>query len=190
MTTRGRPRAFDRDRALDAAMRLFWAKGYEPTSIGDLTQAMGINPPSLYAAFGDKKALFAEVVAAYQSGPGQLGSTPDTWPTARQGVQEMLEAAADAYADPDHPWGCLIIAAATNCGTQDVEHLLRDIRRANVESIERRIRQETEEDARALAVYVGAVLQGMSQQARDGATRDDLHAVAARAMRAWPDDVA
>ena len=178
-------------------MRLFWAKGYEPTSIGELTQAMGINPPSLYAAFGSKKALFAEVVAAYQRGPGRLGRGFDAFPTAREGVHDLLTAAADAYSDPDHPWGCLIISAATNCGpgAHDVEQLLRDIRRANVDDITRRIAADVaaghlprDTNARALAVYVGAVLQGMSQQARDGATTGDLHAIATTALHAWPSD--
>lgn len=157
---------------------------------------MGIAPPSLYAAFGDKKALFAEVVDAYGRGPGGFASRVlDEAPTARAGVGRMLREAAEVYTDPAYPRGCLIISAATNCTRQsaDVADMLRRRRNDNVADLERRIAADIEAgglpadtDARALAMFTAAVGQGMSQQACDGATRDELGAVAEAAMRAWP----
>ncbi len=193
---RGRPRAFDRATALDAALQAFWEHGYDATSIADLTRAMGITAPSLYAAFGDKKALFNEVVEVYTELYGQfLGQALAEEPTARAAVARILRDAAATYTDPDHPPGCLVISAATNATPQsaDVQERLRQQRNANVGALETRIRTDVEAgtlppatDARALAVFTAATIQGMSQQARDGASHADLTAVADAAMRAWP----
>jgi TetR/AcrR family transcriptional regulator, copper-responsive repressor len=193
---RGRPRGFDRDAALDAAMREFWDRGYEATSVGELARAMGVAMPSLYAAFGDKKALFREAVARYQDTyRSSRPAPPDGGQSAYEAIDGMLRAAARDYADPRHPPGCLIITAATNCtpAAADIAGELRAIRNANREAAELLIRQDIAAgtlppgtDPAALARFYGAVVQGMSQLARDGATRDDLLAVAATALRAWP----
>ncbi|MDG4857507.1 TetR/AcrR family transcriptional regulator [Streptomyces sp. T-3] len=191
---RGRPRSFDRETALEQAIRTFWERGYEATSVSDLTRAMGIGPPSLYAAFGDKRSLFAEVVVEYGTRYAAFGRRAlDEEPTARAAIGRMLHEAATAYTEPGHPHGCLVIHAATNCTTPEVEQSLRDQRNANVAVFESRIRADiavgelpADADAQALARYSGAVLQGMSQQARDGATRQELEQVANFAMRAWP----
>jgi AcrR family transcriptional regulator len=195
-TTRGRPRSFDRDKALAEAMRAFWEHGFEATSIAELTKAMKIGAPSLYAAFGDKKALFREVVSAYQQTYGAFAMHAlASAPTVREGVARMLREAAVAYTDPAHPRGCLVISAAINCtpDSADIEQLLRAERNANVDELELRIRADMESgilpaatNARALAVLTAATVQGMSQQARDGATRSELAAVAEAAMLAWP----
>ena len=177
-------------------MRTFWEHGFEATSISALTSAMGIGAPSLYAAFGDKKALFREVVEVYGHTYGAFAMRAlAEEPTARAGVARMLREAATEYTDPGHPRGCLVVNAATNCGPDaaDIEELLRRRREANVREIERRIRTDVEAgllpadtDPKALATFTAATLQGMSQQARDGATRPQLEAVARLAMRAWP----
>ncbi|WP_457032888.1 TetR/AcrR family transcriptional regulator [Kitasatospora sp. P5_F3] len=194
---RGRPRSFDREAALAQAVALFWEHGYEATSVADLTAAMGIRPPSLYAAFGDKRSLFEEAVASYQQTHGAvLPRALDGEPTARAGIARMLHAAAAEYTDPAHPWGCLLTSSTVNCTTREVERELRGVRNTNVRALESRIRADIAAgheppgtDAAALAVFVGTVLQGMSQRARDGATRAELERVAEFAMRAWPEQV-
>ena len=113
MASRGRPRSFDRAAALRQAMAVFWQRGYEGTSLGDLTAAMGINRPSLYAAFGCKEALFHEAVALYDAVEG--GATARALqdePTARAAVEAMLCDNAEAYAAPDKPPGCMIVLGA------------------------------------------------------------------------------
>ncbi|WP_369182656.1 TetR/AcrR family transcriptional regulator [Streptomyces sp. Y1] len=194
---RGRPPAFDRAEALTAATRLFWERGYEATSVADLTAAMGIRPGSLYAAFGDKRALFEEVVREYGRSPAGafLGAALAEEPTARATFARMLRDAAAVYADPGHPAGCLVISAATNVSAQDaeVQTHLRDLRNANLQVFEARLHAAQrdgelppEADPPALARYFAAVIQGMSQQARDGATAAELARTAELALRAWP----
>ncbi|MFD7629245.1 TetR/AcrR family transcriptional regulator [Streptomyces sp. NPDC059851] len=191
---RGRPRSFDRDAALDKAMLAFWENGYEATSISDLTAALGIGAPSLYAAFGDKRKLFDEVVVVYGGRYGDFASVALTEePTARAAMERILREAAEVYTDPAHPPGCMVISAAVNTTSQEVADALRERRDANVALFESRIRADVaagalpaDTDARALARYVTSVLQGMSQQSRDGATREELEAVAELAVRAWP----
>ncbi|MFE0171606.1 TetR/AcrR family transcriptional regulator [Streptomyces sp. NPDC059002] len=191
---RGRPRSFDRETALEQAIRTFWENGYEATSVSDLTRVMGIGAPSLYAAFGDKRTLFDEVVVRYGATHGSFsGRAFDEEPTVRAAVSRMLHEAAAEFTDPAHPRGCLVITAATNCTTPEVEEDLRARRNGNIADIASRIGAavaagELPEgtDPGALARYVGAVFQGMSQQARDGATRADLESVADLAMGVWP----
>lgn len=191
---RGRPRSFDRDAALEKATLAFWEHGYEATSVAALTKALGIGAPSLYAAFGDKKALFDEVVARYQATHGAFTARAlAEEPTARAACARMLREAAAEFTDPAHPYGCLVIAAAVNCATPEVEHTLRDLRNAALAALATRIRADVAAgrlpsgtDADALARCVGAVFQGMSQQARDGATREELAAVAEAALGFWP----
>ncbi|MFF8310349.1 TetR/AcrR family transcriptional regulator [Streptomyces lydicus] len=197
---RGRPRSFDRETALEQAIRSFWEQGYEATSISDLTRAMGIGAPSLYAAFGDKRALFDEVVAEYRRlYGGFISRAVAEEPTARRGVERALREAAAEYTEPGRPRGCLVISAALNTspGSAEVAASLREMRRSNLREIASAVRADVAAgelpagtDADALAGYVGAVIQGMSQQARDGAERTALEAVAELAMRAWPEAAA
>ncbi|TWV53711.1 TetR/AcrR family transcriptional regulator [Streptomyces misionensis] len=196
VTKRGRPRSFDRETALVQATRLFWEHGYEGTSIADLTRVIGVSPPSLYAAFGDKRALFNEVVDRYGDTFGAfMGRALEEEGDVRAGFDRMLREAAVSYTDPLHPAGCLVITAATNYSAQtaDVEQDLRERRVANVRHFEERLTEAERAGAlpegvgpRALAVYFAAVVQGMSQQARDGASAAELEQVAELAMAAWP----
>jgi AcrR family transcriptional regulator len=192
-TSRRSRRAFDRDQALAVALREFWTHGYETTSVASLTEAMGINPPSLYAAFGDKRQLFDEAVQLYTRTYGTpLPQDSD----ARTAVATLLRHLAADYTDPSHPPGCIIITGATNCapGSQDVKDKLRAMREKTKASIAARIRADMERglltpdvDADGLAAFYAAVIQGMNQQACDGATRKTLERVADAAMAAWPD---
>ncbi|GAA1351794.1 TetR/AcrR family transcriptional regulator [Streptomyces beijiangensis] len=191
---RGRPRSFDREAALGQATMAFWEHGYEATSIADLTRAMGIGAPSLYAAFGDKKALFEEVVRGYGATYGAFtGAALEEEPTARAAFTRVLREAAAVFTDPAHPPGCMVISAATNCTTAEVEEALRAMRNTNIARFEDLVRADVHRGELppdtapgVLARYIAAVFQGMSQQARDGATREELERVAGLAMRAWP----
>ncbi|MFK0256704.1 TetR/AcrR family transcriptional regulator [Streptomyces sp. NPDC090445] len=191
---RGRPRSFDRDAALDKAMLAFWENGYETTSISDLTASLGISAPSLYAAFGDKRKLFGEVVAVYGGRYADFAAVAlAEEPTARAAMERILREAAEVYTDPAHPPGCMVISAAVNTTSEEVAEALRQRRAASVALFESRIRADVaagvlpaHTDAGALARYAMSVLQGMSQQSRDGATREELEAVAELAVRAWP----
>ncbi|MER5643532.1 TetR/AcrR family transcriptional regulator [Streptosporangium sp. NPDC002524] len=196
---RGRPRTFDHAAALTAATRLFWERGYEATSVGELTEAMGIRPGSLYAAFGDKKSLFKEVVREYGRSPvgAFMGVALEEEPTAYGAFARILREAAVIYPDPSHPAGCLTISAATNVTTQDAEVgvFLRDLRNGNLATFEARLRTARQAgelpagaDPRALAAYFATVVQGMSQRARDGATAAELTETAELALTAWPSE--
>ncbi|KOX11484.1 TetR/AcrR family transcriptional regulator [Streptomyces sp. NRRL B-3648] len=186
-------RAFDRDQALAAALREFWTHGYETTSVASLTEAMGINPPSLYAAFGDKRQLFDEAVQLYTR---TYGARLPQGPDARSAITALLRHLAADYTDPSHPPGCIIITGATNCapGSQEVKDKLRMMREEAKASIAARIRADIDAglvsanvDPDGLAAFYAAVIQGMNQQACDGATRETLERVADAAMTAWPD---
>ncbi len=191
----GRPLSFDRDAALHQAMLLFWRHGYEATSLSDLTGAMGITPPSLYTAFGDKKRLFLEAVQRYLSGPVTSATIIAGAKTARDAAQGLLEAATLGFTGPDTPRGCLLASSAISCSSAaaEVQAELAVLRRG----IEDRLRDriilaiETGEiaattDAEALAAHVMAVIQGLSTLARDGASREKLARVSALALKAWP----
>lgn len=194
---RGRPRAFDRDAAVAAATRLFWERGYEATSISDLTEAMGIRSGSLYAAFGDKPALFREALAAYGASPygAFVARAFAEEETAHGAIARMLREAARIFPDPSHPAGCMTINAATNVSppNSEVQDLLRDQRNANIDVMTERLRtgQRNGElpptaDPAGLAAFYAAVFQGMSQRARDGATESELSVTAELALSAWP----
>ncbi|WP_052230139.1 TetR/AcrR family transcriptional regulator [Streptomyces sp. CT34] len=193
---RGRPRSFDRETALEQAMRSFWECGYEATSISDLTRVMGISAPSLYAAFGDKRALFDEAVAAYgRRYGGFISRAIAEEPTARRGIERALREAAVEYTVPGRPRGCLVISAALNTtpASAEVAASLREMRQRNVREMERAIRADIAAgelpagtDAHGLAEYVSVIVAGMSQSARDGVDRTTLEAVAELAMHALP----
>ncbi|MEU6105810.1 TetR/AcrR family transcriptional regulator [Streptomyces flaveolus] len=185
-------RAFDREKALAIALEQFWTHGYDTTSIASLTKAMGINPPSLYAAFGDKKQLFDEAVELYTR---TYAASPPQGPDARTAITRMLRHLAADYTDPRHPPGCLIITGATNCapGSQDVKDKLRAMREDSKAAIAACIRADidagrlpADTNADGLAAFYAAVIQGMNQQAWDGEGQETLDRVVDSAMAAWP----
>ncbi len=194
--TRGRPRGFDRDDVLDRAMRLFWERGYEATSVSELTQAMGITPPSLYSFFGDKKRLFLEAVNRYQTGPGCFGIKALTEePTAERSMRRLLVEAVASFSSPNAPKGCLVVLGATNCAAEshDVFTALADRRRAAEAAVRDRIAAgqaagELAEgaDVDALTGLVTAILYGLAIKARDGASRTSLSKIVDQTMLAWP----
>jgi AcrR family transcriptional regulator len=177
-------------------MQVFWRQGYEATSLADLTSAMGINPPSLYAAFGDKEHLFLAAVERYEeSGRGPARCVLEEETTARGAIERMLKETAIELAKPSQPKGCMLITAATNCSASSahVQAALAERRAEQKRRIKQRIVQGVDAgelprgtDAGALADFYTTVLTGMSMQARDGATRKALLATAQAALRAWP----
>jgi AcrR family transcriptional regulator len=195
MAERGRPRSFDRNAALRRAMTVFWERGYEGVSLSDLTAAMGINAPSLYAAFGCKEALFREAVALYGANEGSIAERAlREKKSAREAVEALLRGNAEAYADPKNPRGCMVVLAATNCTpeNEDVRAHLSQCRRDAQKMLRRRLDLGVAAgdlpggtDAAALAAFYTTVLNGLSIQARDGASRRQLHAIVDVAMAAW-----
>lgn len=193
---RGRPRAFDREGALAQATRLFWQKGYEATSISDLTEAMGIGAPSLYAAFGSKEALYLEALRHYGDNYDAL-----VWDgfraagTAREAVQAYLldSAAALTGSLADNPLGCMVtLSSAGSDGAPGLGDTVRAARRAGFERLEARLARAVAEgelpasaDIKALARFAQTLQSGMSILARDGASRADLEEAAKIAMLGW-----
>ncbi len=196
MQSVGRPRSFDRDEALARAMEVFWTRGYEGTSLADLTDAMGINRPSLYAAFGNKEDLFAAALALYEAIEGaEISRLLAEAPTARAGIEATLRYNARVYVETGRPRGCMIVLSslvgATECAP--VRALLAARRAAGEEELRLRLARGQAEgdvpadaDAAQLASFVTAVLQGMSVKARDGASLAALDAIVDAALRALP----
>jgi AcrR family transcriptional regulator len=190
----GRPREFDVDTALDLALRVFWRKGYEGASMADLTEAMGITKPSLYAAFGNKEDLFRKAMDRYSDGPGGYFQEALDKPTAREVVVHVLYKAADAVTDPDNP-GCLAVQGALCCGdaAETIKQELMARRAKGEDQLRERFAHAVasgdlpaEADAADLARFVSAILQGMAVQAAGGAGRDQLRKLADMAIRSWP----
>jgi AcrR family transcriptional regulator len=191
---RGRPRCFDCDQALDRAMGVFWEKGYEAASLQDLTEAMGINPPSLYAAFGDKEGLFVEAVKRYYTKVQGACPFADER-TARGAVEKLLTELATHFTSPDQPRGCLATMAMTTTATtsERVQRILSEEQAKARANLRARIQRGIDEgelprgtDAATLANLYGAVIAGMSLQAKTGVSRKALLAMVEAAMQAWP----
>jgi AcrR family transcriptional regulator len=191
----GRPRAFDRDTALEAAMRVFWAHGFEGASLTALTSAMGINRPSLYAAFGDKASLFRAAVARYGKGPGRYVRRALGRATARQVAETLLHGAVEAATHPAHPGGCLWVQGALVAATESVairDHMIA-IRDGGIAQVRERLDRARRDgdlppnaDPEALTLYLVSVMNGIAVQAVGGRNREALTAVAEIALTAWP----
>jgi AcrR family transcriptional regulator len=191
VATRGRPRTFDPDTALRRALDVFWERGYEGTSLNDLAEAMGIASASIYAAFGSKEELFRKVIALYGATSGEPPRRAlREQPTAEGAIHAMLRATADEITRPDTPHGCMLVLAAPTGAVENnaVREFLADRRRDQFTTIRERLARDLELPAGrldAVARYYMTVVHGLSIQARDGVTRDELEEVITCAMGAW-----
>ncbi|MET8162539.1 TetR/AcrR family transcriptional regulator [Sphaerisporangium sp. NPDC005289] len=191
----GRPRAFDPDTALDCALEVFWRQGYEGTAISDLTAAMGINRPSLYAAFGNKEDLFRKVLDRYIEGPGGFAARALDASRAREVAERMVYGAVELTSGTGTPRGCLSVRCVQACGpeAEPVRDEVAARRKAGEMALRARFERARDEgdlpadsDPADLARFVHAVTDGIAVQAASGAGREDLLRVAEIALRAWP----
>lgn len=193
---KGRPRCFDRDKALLQALDLFWRQGYEPASIAELCQVMGINPPSLYSAFGNKAKLFLEAVNFYEKtyweAPSQkLRTEPDVY----KAIDDFFRESAHILLSPETPCGCMVVLAAINISgdAEDVIASIRELRFATKTMFLNRLQKAIEVgqlpqdiDVTALAGALNTMLEGLSIQARDGLSPEELERMARHAVHMLP----
>jgi len=191
----GRPRSFDREQALDAAMRVFWKQGYEGASLTALTAAMGINRPSLYAAFGDKAGLFREAVARYGAGPGRYVRRALGQPRARQVAEMLLRGTVAMATDTANPAGCLWVQGALVASSEGepIRQEMAAVRERGIAQMRDRFERARREsdlppstDVPALTLFVVSMMNGLAVQASSGHTRDALNRAVDLALMAWP----
>ncbi|NRP17878.1 HTH-type transcriptional repressor ComR [Ensifer adhaerens] len=195
MSNRGRPRTFSRDEALRSAMEIFWDKGFDNTSLADLTRVMGLNPPSLYAAFGSKAKLFLEAVDLYGRTDGAgIWEFLDSAPTAKEAVHDLLRRSAENFTQWAEPRGCMVVLSAPQMegGEPAVCDGLKARRLEKQVALQSRLKRGVAEgdlpegtDCDAIAAYVTAIQHGMSIHARDGASRQTLMAIADCCAAGW-----
>jgi len=191
----GRTRQFDADQALERALDVFWTRGYEGATLPELTEAMGINRPSLYAAFGNKEKLFRTALEYYQTGPQSFLAEALKKLTARGVVESIFAGFLRLQRGSGRSRGCMIVSGALACG-EEAEPIRRELirlRQAVVRMLRERFEQAVQEgdlpkgaDSATLARYIATVLFGLAVQAASGATEKELRLVAAMALRAWP----
>ena len=194
---RGRPAVFDRVVALQAAVKLFWERGYEGTSFDDLISAMGISASSFYNSFGSKEALYCEATRSYLEWSGQwfFAILNDPSIDTRTAFARLFEATAEEFTRGDHPPGCMISLAGTHCppDLSNIRDMMAEHRAFSESAMAARIRKGVVDgdvpegtDCEMLAAYYSAVARGLAVQARDGASREKLAQIGRLAMRAWP----
>ncbi len=192
---RGRPLAFDQDIALDQALHLFWTHGYEGTSMAELTEALGINKPSIYAAFGNKETLFRKALDKYLKGPVAYVSAAMQEPTAKKVAAALLNNAVEVMTNPQNPSGCMVVQGALTCGQGAglIQQELAGYRKHYEAALAKRFEQAKSEgdlpvnaDPLALAKYLATLHQGLSVQATSGASREELQTVINIALKHWP----
>jgi AcrR family transcriptional regulator len=196
MAKRGRPLSFDREEALQSALELFWAKGYEGTTLEELLTVMGgLSPPSFYNAFGSKEKLFREVADLYVRTVGEPSAgTLQEGSTARESIELMLRATVASISKPGKPHGCFVVLGATNCSAagEGAQEYLRNIRKRGPRMIRERLDRAVASgelapdlDTAAIAAFYATVVHGLGVQAGDGASRGALMAAVDGAMAAW-----
>jgi AcrR family transcriptional regulator len=193
----GRPRGFDADAALDRALQVFWRQGYEGASLSDLTEAMGINKTSMYAAFGNKRELFDKALTRYAEVDMAYARDALAAPTARKVAETFLRENAKAVTTPDRPPGCFSIQSGLSCGpgNAEVTAALALARKGGELAMRDRFRRAVEDgdlapdnDPDDLARYIMTVSEGLAVHASAGATREELTRVVDIALRAFPGD--
>lgn len=193
---KGRPRAFDRTQALNKALEIFWRQGYAPASVAELCKAMEINPPSLYATFGNKASLFLEALRHYEhtywDAPARRFLAE---PDVHAAVEQFFREAAEILLSPETPCGCMVVLAAVNISEDEKEIIaaVRALRLATKNMFADRFRRAIQDgqipadtDVPALAGALNTLLEGLSLQARDGLFQSELKAIAAHAVRMLP----
>jgi AcrR family transcriptional regulator len=191
---KGRPREFDLDEALAAALRVFWTKGYEAASLTDLTEAMGITKPSLYAAFGNKEALFSKALDLYEREKlAYIGEALQA-PTSRGVAERLLRGSLKMQTSDCEPKGCMRVISSVSCPEEpsiraDLMARRQSSQRAICERMERAKAEgdlPPDTDTDGLCAYLGAILQGMSVQASSGAPKAQLEALVETSLAMWP----
>ena len=192
---KGRPREFCVDQALAAALRVFWSKGYEGASLTDLTDAMGVTRPSLYAAFGNKEALFRKALDLYEREKLEYTRAALQQPTARAVAEYLMRGALESQTGNSEPHGCLGVISSMACGAEaesikaEVVRRRASSHRAVVERFERAKAEgdlPAQVDVEGLTSYLFAILQGMAVQAGSGATREELGRLIETSLMVWP----
>jgi AcrR family transcriptional regulator len=196
VVTRGRPREFDAGEALAAALRVFWTRGYEGASLTELTDAMGITRPSLYACFGNKEALFRKALDLYEQEKLAYMQTALEAPTAREVAERLLRGALAQQSENCDPKGCLGVISSVACSAE-AESIKAEVvarRASSMAALVRRFERAKGEgdlpahvEADALTRYVIALLQGLSVQSGAGASYADLERMVDTALAFWPD---
>jgi AcrR family transcriptional regulator len=188
----GRPIGFDKDAALEAAMLLFWERGYEGTSMADLTQAMGLNPSSIYAAFGDKHALFSLAVKRYMDGRAQYATKALQEPTLEKVLCGLFDSTVAFLTTPGHPPTCMTLAGAVGCSVDasQARDIMTEIRKLNEAALRKRFLQAQKSGELSKGVniddytrYLSTILAGLSIQAANGSTKAELKRTAQMALR-------
>src|SRR5579862_715899 len=191
----GRPRGFAKNAAIEAAMRIFWEKGYKGATLADLTQAMGINRSSMYATFGDKEALFRLAIAQYAEGPAAYVREALAQPTVRGVVEALLGGALELLTDPSHPRGCLSVQGALACGShaEPMKQAMIEWRKQGESDIKKRLQRARREgdlakdvDPGDLARYISTVLTGLGVQAANRSTPAEMTRLVDMVLRSMP----
>jgi AcrR family transcriptional regulator len=188
----GRPRSFDEEAALDVAMRLFWERGYEGASMADLAKAMKLSPPSIYAAFGDKMALFQAAAKRYADGPGQYQAKALGEATLNEVIRALFRNTVAFLNDSRLPSGCMTMTGAMACSVEAeaAKDFLAEIRRRNEAAVRNRLEQArrsgelpTDVNVDDYARYLSSILGGLAIQAANGISRAEMKRIADMALR-------